>query len=213
MLSLLLTVYIRGKMYCKIERRAIMDFILSEINFLSVNKTIDFFNQKSNNSLKGEIILERNNKSISDAYYRNKFEKAYGENRYNEFCKNPKICYKYQFPAELQPELEKLSYLCKNKDEIKKIYDKVYQFPFSEVYKVIFVLSTAIWLLKDSCVQEKNTYHLTGNGYYNSTRIDMPYTLANGKQKVINVTEDEWKQVGEYFELIGRLIYRYYRKY
>ena len=180
-----------------------MNLILSEINFLNVNRTIDFFNSKCNNELKGEIFIENNDKILS-LNSKKIFIKSYGELRFKEFLKKSSICSRFEFPNEVQVLMKELmnSINEENADSIKRILDKIYQFPFAEIYNINFVFSMAVWLLKDSCVQEKNTYFITNTGYINSTQINMPYTLANGDQKNVDLNDYEWLKVEEYFELL-----------
>ena len=180
-----------------------MNLILSEINFLNVNRTIDFFNSKCNNELKGEIFIENNDKILS-LNSKKIFIKSYGDLRFKEFLKKSSICSRFEFPNEVQVLMKELmsSINEENADSIKRILDKIYQFPFAEIYNINFVFSMAVWLLKDSCVQEKNTYFITNIGYINSTQINMPYTLADGDQKNVELNEYEWLKVEEYFELL-----------
>ena len=90
-----------------------------------------------------------------------------------------------------------------NKDfKLKQKVDEIYNLLFLRQFKNIIVLSTAIWLVKDSCVQEKNTYFITQSGYQNQTSIEMSYTLANGEHKTIELTEEELKKVEQNYFLL-----------
>ena len=116
-----------------------MNLILSEINFLNVNRTIDFFNSKCNNELKGEIFIENNDKILS-LNSKKIFIKSYGELRFKEFLKKSSICSRFEFPNEVQVLMKELmsSINEENADSIKRILDKIYQFPFAEIYNINF---------------------------------------------------------------------------
>ena len=72
---------------------------------------------------------------------------------------------------------------------IKELADRVY----GEYYYNL--LSTAIWLLKDSCVQSNLAYTIIENGYYSASNSDKNYTMTNGSHQVVSVDGREIKSI------------------
>ncbi len=141
----------------------------------------------------------KKNKKLEKAFKQN-----YGLLRLNEFKEKTSICFTFKLPHEIEKSLYEigLDIFKNNNTAAKQKVDNIYHLFFSRQYKNIIILSTAIWLVKDSCVQENNTYFITKSGYQSHIRIEMPYTLANGERKAIALTEEEIKQVEKNYFLL-----------
>ena len=183
-----------------------MNFILMEINYLKITKKILFLDSQIDKKLPIENTEVINNKSFFKKHklIEKDFSEDYGKMRLNELKSKVGICFSFGLPKEIEEQLYDFGkVVIENEDfKLKQEVDKIYNLFFFRQYKNIIVLSTAIWLVKDSCVQENNTYFITQSGYQNQTSIEMPYTLANGEHKTIELNEEELKKVEQNYSLL-----------
>lgn len=183
-----------------------MNFILMEISYLKITKKILFLDSQIDKKLPIESTEVINNKSFFKKHksIEKYFLKLYGKMRLDEFKSKAGICFSFEFTEKIEKQLYDFGKIViENNDfKLKQQVDEIYNLPFLRQYKNIIVLSTAIWMVKDSCVQEKNTYFITQSGYQNQASIEMPYTLANGEHKTIELTEKELKKVEQNYFLL-----------
>lgn len=183
-----------------------MNFILMEISYLKITKKILFLDSQIDKKLPLESTEVINNKSFFKKHklIEKNFSKLYGKMRLDELKSKAGICFSFKLPEEIEKQLYDFGKIViENKDfKLKQKVDEIYNLLFLRQFKNIIVLSTAIWLVKDSCVQEKNTYFITQSGYQNQTSIEMSYTLANGEHKTIELTEEELKKVEQNYFLL-----------
>lgn len=78
---------------------------------------------------------------------------------------------------------------------IKELADRVYGEYYYNLLIKLVSLSTAIWLLKDSCVQSNLAYTIIENGYYSASNSDKNYTMTNGSHQVVSVDCREIKSI------------------
>lgn len=183
-----------------------MNFILMEISYLKITKKLLFLDSQIDKKFPIESTEVINNKSFFKKYklIEKYFSKLYGEMRLEELKSKAGICFSFELPEKIEKQLYDFGKIViENKDfKLKQQVDEIYNLPFFRQYKNIIVLSTAIWLVKDSCVQENNTYFITQSGYQNRISIEMPYTLANGEHKTIELTGKELKEVEQNYFLL-----------
>ena len=183
-----------------------MNFILMEISYLKVTKKLLFLDSQIDKKLPIESTEVINNKSFFKKHklIEKYFSKLYGKMRLEEFKSKAGICFSFELSEKIEKQLYDFGKIViENKDfKLKQQVDEIYNLLFFRQYKNIIVLSTAIWLVKDSCVQENNTYFITQSGYQNRISIEMPYTLANGEHKTIELTEKELKEVEQNYFLL-----------
>ena len=177
-----------------------------EISYLKITKKLLFLDSQIDKKLPIESTEVINNKSFFKKHklIEKYFSKLYGKMRLEELKSKAGICFSFELPEEIEKQLYDFGKIViENKDfKLKQQVDEIYNLPFFRQYKNIIVLSTAIWLVKDSCVQENNTYFITQSGYQNQVSIEMPYTLANGEHKTIELTEKELKKVEQNYFLL-----------
>ena len=183
-----------------------MNFILMEISYLKITKKLLFLDSQIDKKLPIESTEVINNKSFFKKHklIEKYFSNLYGEMRLEELKSKAGICFSFELPEKIEKQLYDFGKIViENKDfKLKQQVDEIYNLPFFRQYKNIIVLSTAIWLVKDSCVQENNTYFITQSGYQNRISIEMPYTLANGEHKTIELTGKELKEVEQNYFLL-----------
>lgn len=183
-----------------------MNFILMEISYLKITKKLLFLDSQIDKKLPIESTEVINNKSFFKKHklIEKYFSKLYGKMRLEELKSKAGICFSFELPEKVEKQLYDFGKIViENKDfKLKQEVDEIYNLPFFRQYKNIIVLSTAIWLVKDSCVQENNTYFITQSGYQNRISIEMPYTLANREHKTIELTGKELKEVEQNYFLL-----------
>ena len=189
-----------------------MNFILMEISYLKLNKELTFLDSHLDQKLPLESVKVISSNSFFQHHKKMEglFINNYGQSRLNELKSKLSICYSFELPDQIESDLYKLgkSVIKNHDDKLKQEIDKLYNLFFMRQYKNIITLSTAIWLVKDSCVQENNTYFFTKSGYQNHTRIEMPYTLANGEHKTISLTDGELTEVEKNYFLLYSIMAR-----
>lgn len=183
-----------------------MNFILMEISYLKISKKINFLDSQLDKEFPSESVQVIKNKSFfkSCKSVEKNFLINYGKIRLDEFKSGVGLVFSFGLSKEIEEDLYNLGQIViKNNDiKLKQKIDEIYSLPFLRQWKNIIVLSTAIWLVKDSCVQEHNTYFITESGYQSSNRIEMPYTLANGEHETVTLTEEELERVKENYFLL-----------
>ena len=136
-----------------------------EINYLKITKKILFLDSQIDKKLPIESTEVINNKSFFKKHklIEKDFSENYGKMRLNELKSKVGICFSFGLPKEIEEQLYDFGkVVIENEDfKLKQEVDKIYNLFFFRQYKNIIVLSTAIWLVKDSCVQENNTYFIT----------------------------------------------------
>lgn len=185
--------------------------IISEISFLNYTKPFAFFNGTLTEKVQQTMEVQK----CEDFFKRNRkasklFIDSYGNLRYKELLGKMGLFYYFNFPKNMVNKMREIgaSIVRDNDIATKKVTDDIYGLFFKKVYDNLIPLSTAIWLLKDSCVQESRTYLLSSTGYENNSSIKMSYSLANGKHSNIDLTNNELKKVEEYYNLLWPIMLR-----
>ena len=115
------------------------------------------------------IKLFQNNKVKKD-----NFIKDYGRLRYMEVCSKPCYIFSITLSSKERKEIIK-SIKSLSKFEITRILNDFYSYPLNEIRNRIIIFLTAMWLVKDSCVQTNNIYINSSIGYISSVKLDIPY--------------------------------------
>ena len=185
-----------------------MNIIVTEINFLEIEPEdcLDFdfiLSDQSNISVKlttAHRFLE-NKKSFSK-----NFKEKFGTVRYDEFCRKLILAEIIKFSHDDNIIHRELAATAVNNVEVKNLADKIYSSYQYDLQIKAVSLSTAIWLIKDSCVQSTLSYTILDNSYSSAASSDMYYTLANGSHKSSVIRKDEIKRLKDYYELVYPLI-------
>ncbi|EEQ26633.1 hypothetical protein HMPREF0890_0180 [Lactobacillus gasseri 202-4] len=142
------------------------------------------------------IKLFQNNKVKKD-----NFIKDYGRLRYMEVCSKPCYIFSITLSSKERNEIIK-SIKSLSKFEITRILNDFYSYPLNEIRNRIIIFLTAMWLVKDSCVQTNNIYINSSIGYISSVKLDIPYSMANGHPQNIALTKTENQQVNFYYKML-----------
>lgn len=185
--------------------------IISEISFLNYTKPFSFFNGTLTENVQQDMEVQKCKDFFDRSHNASKvFINSYGNLRYKELLGKMGLFYYFNFPPKIVNKMKEISSAIVRDNDIatKKVTDDIYGLFFKKVYDNLIPLSTAIWMLKDSCVQENRTYLLANTGYQNNSSIKMSYSLANGKHDNIDLTDDELKKVEKYYNLLWPIILR-----
>ncbi|MGT2924591.1 hypothetical protein ACVR0O_05225 [Streptococcus caviae] len=184
-----------------------MNIITMELNFLEVNeKDLKFF----------DFIIDSNGIPIkvdlSKKYFSNhkkfskQFKEYFGSIRLEEFLNKLSLIEEIKFSHGDKLKHQQLANEAIKNQKIKELADRIYgEYHYDLQIKAVS-LSTAIWLLKDSCVQSNLAYTIIENGYSSASNSDMNYTMANGSHQLISVDDSEIKSIKEYYELVFPVI-------
>lgn len=171
--------------------------IISEISFLTRTRPFNFFDETLKEKLQQKMEVKDCKKFFKINRNASKlFKESYGKLRYEELFNKMGLFYYFNFPEEMVCKMRKIgrSIVENNDIDAKKMADDIYGLFFKKVQDNLITLSTAIWMLKDSCVQENRTYLLASNGYENNASINMGYSLSNGKHGNIDLNNVELKK-------------------
>lgn len=179
--------------------------IISELSFITNTSDFSFFDKVLTEKIPQKMVVRNNNDFLkNNIQVSKKFINSYGRMRYKEAYNKMGLFYWFDFPNDMVKQLEEIRQGIIDNNDIpaKKMVDNVYGLFLKKVRENLIVLSTAIWMVKDSCVQENYTYLFTNTGYENTSTIMRDYSLANGEHHTIELTNFELKQVEKYYNLL-----------
>ena len=182
-----------------------MNIITMEFNFLEVSETdLELFNFIRDTDEIGVSIKV----DLSKKYFLNhkkflkQFKEYFGSVRLEEFLNKLSLIEEIKFSHEDKLNHQQLASEAIKNQKIKELADRVYgEYHYNLLIKLVS-LSTAIWLLKYSCVQSNLAYTIIENGYYSASNSDMNYTMANGSHQLVSVDGREIKSIKKYYELV-----------
>lgn len=188
--------------------------MITEISYLELEEEVTFLDQPLKKFLTKENVRIAPNKSFfeSNKNHEEKFEYSYGKSRLDECKAKIGIQYSFQFMDSIEKEIASLMSILISREcedsQVKEDIDKIYNGMYLKYKDDIIVLSTAIWLVKDSCVQENITYFITDSGYIRDSRSDNLYSTARGNHATVCLSKEEVEQVEEYYRLLYPIITR-----
>lgn len=181
--------------------------IISELSFINNMSEFNFFNKTLTEKVQ-QIMVVKNIKEFLDKHVRSaeQFKNSYGNIRYNEFYNKMGLFYFLDLPSDMVKSLREAIQNIDNDIGNKKYIDNIYELFFEKVKNNAIVLSTAIWMVKDSCVQGNPTYLLTNTGYKIVATMKRDYSLSNGEHETIELSNLELKEVEKYYNLLAPII-------
>ena len=177
--------------------------IISELSFINNMSEFNFFDKALTEKVRQTMVV-KNTKDFLDENIgvANLFKNSYGNIRYNEFYNKMGLFYFLDLPSEMMKSLKEVAQSIDSDICVKKYIDDIYGLFFKKVKNNVIVLSTAIWMVKDSCVQGNPTYLLTNIGYKSVATMKRDYSLANGEHGTIELSNLELKKVEKYYNLL-----------
>lgn len=185
--------------------------IISELNFITNTPDFGFFDKALTEKIQQKMLVRSNKEFLkNNVQVSKKFRNAYGKMRYEEACNKMGLFYYFNFPNNMVKQLKNIRQKIIDNNDIstKKMVDNIYGLFFKKIQDNLIVLSTAIWMVKDSCVQENHTYLFANTGYENTSTILRDYSLANGEHGTIELSNSELNKVKEYYNLLMPIMLR-----
>lgn len=184
--------------------------MITEISYLELKEEVTFLDNQLKKILPKENVKISSNKSFfeSNKKHENNFIDSYGKSRFDECKAKLGLQYSFQFSDDIEKELASFVSSKCGDSQLKYEIDRIYNLMYQKYKNDIIVLSTAIWLVKDSCVQENITYFITDSGYIRESRSDNLYSTARGKHATVRLSKEEVKQVEKYYRLLYPIITR-----
>lgn len=181
--------------------KQVSEDIIAELNYLKGDKII-FPNTYDAISIPHKQCIDKGSKFFkNNKVKKDKFKKDYGELRYMEVCSKPCYVFSLTLPPNKRIEIiESIRNL--SKLEITRILNDFYSYPMNELRARIIIFLTAMWLVKDSCVQPNNIYINSSIGYVSTVKLDIPYSMANGHHQNTTLTKTENQQVNFYYDML-----------
>lgn len=183
--------------------------MITELKYIVNMPRFSFFDKALTEKIQQEIFVE-NTKYFFDRNIKaaKEFKNDYGSMRYDEVYNKMGLFYFINLYEYMIKQLREISINSRNDIYLKKSIDNIYGLFSTKVQDNVIVLSTAIWMVKDSCVRGNNTYLLTNTGYESSSRREIDYSLADGEHKPIKLTSSELNKVEKYYNLLMPIMLR-----